>query len=424
MLHWIDHSLAIFRQFGDVGLFVLSFIEASFFPIPPYLLSIPMTLAKPQAAFRYATIGVAGSVLGGMLGYAIGYRFGRPILQRFMKHSSIDKMEANFAEYGGWAIALGGVTPIPYKLFTISAGVFRIRMLTFIPASIIARSIRFYIEALFLLLWGRQVVDIMEKILGPVNLLILTALVIGLIILHKTGVMDKYLHPFFQRWQARFVQIGEKLAPIGHFGWYLITGATLTTFGFLVFAKIGEEMLEKEMTRFDAVTGSWINTWKPDWLTGLMKWATAMGSAPFLIAAAVVVTGLGFLLRRRIKDTIVFNICVIGAFVLSETLKYSFHRHRPPFPWLTSATGYSFPSGHALLTMSLYGFLIYLVLRYSHKSAGRNLLIFVLLFLPLLTGISRIYLGVHYPSDVLAGWAVAIGWVGTCVAGRELIRRR
>lgn len=424
MLHWIESSLAVFRQFGDVGLFVLSFIEASFFPIPPYLLSIPMTLANPQAAFRYATIGVAGSVLGGMLGYAIGYRLGRPILKHFMRPSSIDKMEANFAEYGGWAIALGGVTPIPYKLFTISAGVFRIRMLTFIPASIVARSIRFYIEALLLLLWGRQVVDMMEKFLGPVNLLVLTALVVIFVILHKTGLMDKFLHPFCKLWQERFARIGEQLAPIGHFGWYLITGATLTIFGFLFFAKISEELLEKELAHFDIVTGSWINAWKPDWLTGLMKWATAMGSAPYLIGAAVVVTLLGFLLRRRLKDIIVFNVCVIGAFILSETLKYSFHRHRPKLPWLTSATGYSFPSGHSLLTMSLYGFLVYLILRYTHQSAGRNTLIFVLLLIPVLTGISRVYLGVHYPSDVLAGWAVAVGWVGTCIAGREIFRRK
>lgn len=425
ILHWFQNLTALFMQFGDIGLFVLSFIEASFFPIPPYLLSIPMTLNKPQFAFYYATIGVAGSVLGGILGYMIGIKLGRPLLKHLMKPTTLDKLEQSFAKYGGWAIAVGGVTPIPYKFFTIAAGVFRIRMLTFIPASVVARSIRFYVEAVLLLLWGKVVVDMLEKFLGPVNFIILFVLAVIFLILHKSGVMENYLQPLFKKWQNRLAQYGEVITPVGHFGWFLVSGATLTVFGFLAFVKIADDILGKEIMQFDRLVGGWIVSWQTAWLTGAMHAATMMGSTVLLTTVALLVTILGLLIRRRLKDIATFNLCVIGSVIFTEILKHFFQRPRPVFPWaIHPADSFSFPSGHALQTLSMYGFLAYLIIRYTPRSPGRNLLAVLFFLIPVCTGISRIYLGYHYPSDVLAGWAVATAWVGTCIAGRELLRQR
>jgi len=187
MNHWFTGIIAFFQQYGMIGLFILSFVEASFFPIPPYLLSIPMTLANPRMGLVYALVGVTGSVLGGMLGYAIGLRVGRPLLEKFMKPALIAKMENGLLHHSGWAITLGGLTPIPYKLFSISAGTFQVPLLTFIPASVFARSIRFVSEALLLMIYGRKVVGYLEHALSPIHLALLLVILIAALLLWHTG---------------------------------------------------------------------------------------------------------------------------------------------------------------------------------------------------------------------------------------------
>jgi membrane protein YqaA with SNARE-associated domain/membrane-associated phospholipid phosphatase len=427
MSNWITTTAHFFMQYGMLGLFILSFVEASFFPIPPYLLSIPMTLANPRLGLLYALVGVTGSVLGGFLGYAIGFRLGRPLLARIMKPAALDKLEARFSRYGGWTIAAGGLTPVPFKFFTIAAGVFRVRLLSFFPASIIARSIRLFGEALLLMFYGKKIVTFLEHSFGVVNLVILSVLLIILAVTWHTGLVQKKLVPWVRKigrsWQNRFAGFHRRMFVVGKFSWYLITGATLTVFGFLFFAKLASELLEKELTHFDSTVGGWIISFRSDWLTTLMNAITNLGSTGWVIGVVIVVTFAGFRFRRRL-DVLGLIICVSGALILSELLKATFHRHRPGLPWLAPATGYSFPSGHTLISLALYGFLAYLVIRHSEWPRWRIWLAGGLVLLPVLIGISRVYLGVHYPSDVLAGWAVAGAWVGTCVIGSEFLNSR
>jgi undecaprenyl-diphosphatase len=423
MANWVTSTAHFFMQYGMVGLFVLSFVEASFFPIPPYLLSIPMTLANPRMGLIYALVGVAGSVLGGFLGYAIGFRLGRPLLLRIMKPEILHKVETGFSKYGAWAIAAGGLTPFPFKFFTIAAGVFRIRLLSFIPASIIARSIRFIGEAVLLMLYGRKVLNFLEHSLGLANLCLLFILFVFLILNWRTHFIQKKILPFlrktgqilatwFTHWQTLFL--------IGKFSWYLITGATLTVFGFLFFAKFASELMEKELTNFDKSTGQWIILYRSSWLTPIMSLITNLGSTGFVIGVIVGITAIGAYYHYH-REILGLNICVSGALIFSQTLKFSFHRPRPDLPWLAPASGYSFPSGHALISLSLYGFITYLILQNLKWPRGRILLAGVIMLIPLGVGISRVYLGVHYPSDVVGGWALAIGWLGTCVAGMEFL---
>jgi membrane protein YqaA with SNARE-associated domain/membrane-associated phospholipid phosphatase len=427
MANWVTTTTHFFMQYGILGLFILSFVEASFFPIPPYLLSIPMTLANPRLGLLYALVGVAGSVLGGFLGYAIGFRLGRPLLARMMKPAALDKLEARFSRYGGWTIAAGGLTPIPFKFFTIAAGVFRVRLISFFPASIIARSIRLFGEALLLMFYGRKVVTFLEHSFGIVNLLILSVLLILLALLWHTGLVQKKLIPWVRKisrgWSKRVTDFHRKVFVVGKFSWYLITGATLTIFGFLLFAKLASELLEKELTHFDNTVGGWIISFRSAWLTTLMNAITNLGSTGWVIGLVIIIAIIGFRFRRRL-DVLGLFICVTGALISVELLKVTFHRHRPELPWLTPATGYSFPSGHSLISLALYGFLTYLVLRQRQWSHQRFWLAGGLVLLPVLIGISRVYLGVHYPSDVLGGWAVAGAWVGTCVVGIEFLNSR
>lgn len=421
---WLAGLARFFMHFGTFGLFLLSFAEASFFPVPPYLLSVPMTLAKPQLGLVYAFIATLGSVLGGLFGYFLGFRLGRPLLIRYVNAAHLKRVEGFYSRYGDWATVVGGLTPIPYKIFAIAAGVFRTRLASFIPASIFARGIRFFGEAILLILYGREISKLLQATFSPIHLIWLLISLTIIVLFWKTGLKNGKFLGFFRnlakRWLSWANHWRRRYLPAGIFGWYLIAGACLTGVGFIIFTKIASELLEKELTYFDATVRASIIAWRAPWLTWLMRGFTNLGSTGWVIGLLLTLTGIGFRFRKRL-EVLVLNLTVGGALLLSELLKFSFHRHRPELPWLTSASGYSFPSGHSLISMALYGFLAYLVFRNSRNSGSRLISSVGLLLLPVLIGISRVYLGVHYPSDVLAGWAVGLAWAGTCIAGMEYL---
>lgn len=134
----------------------LSFAESSFFPIPPDVMLAPMSLAHPQKAWGYALLTTLASVLGGILGYFIGlYAFDlvEPVLHEVGYYEKYLHVRAWFDKWGFWAIFIAGFSPIPYKLFTISAGVTAMAFLPFVIASAIGRGARFFLVAGFMA-WG------------------------------------------------------------------------------------------------------------------------------------------------------------------------------------------------------------------------------------------------------------------------------
>lgn len=164
---------------------VVSFIESSFFPIPPDVMLIPMVMANRQKAWWYATIATVTSVLGGMLGYAIGYYLyeavGIPILEFYGKANALDSFIAFVHDYGVPAVIIKGMTPIPYKVVTIAAGVAKMDLLSFIGASIIARAMRFYLVAGLLYFFGEPIRDFIEKRLTLVTTAFVVLLVGGFV---------------------------------------------------------------------------------------------------------------------------------------------------------------------------------------------------------------------------------------------------
>jgi len=169
------------------ALIAVAFAESSFFPLPPDLLLIPMILAQPRAAWRLAAYCTLASVAGGLLGYAIGYYgfdlIGRPILEFYHAMPRYDALKAGFDRWGVWIIILKGMTPIPYKLVTIASGVAHFDLAAFVGASIISRSIRFFLIAALLWWFGPAVRDFIEKRLMLVTSLFAAALVGGFVII-------------------------------------------------------------------------------------------------------------------------------------------------------------------------------------------------------------------------------------------------
>src|SRR5436190_6460960 len=169
------------------ALLAVSFAESSFFPIPPDILLIPMILARPHQAFRLAALCSLASVVGGLVGYAIGYflfdAIGRPVLEFYHAMASYEALKAGFAEWGVWIIIIKGMTPIPYKLITIASGVAQFDLAAFIGASIVSRSIRFFLVAALLWYFGDAARQFIERRLTLVTTVFAVALVGGFVAL-------------------------------------------------------------------------------------------------------------------------------------------------------------------------------------------------------------------------------------------------
>ncbi len=156
----------------------VSFAESSFFPIPPDPLFVAMLLGRRENTWRLAAICTLASVIGGWFGYGIGYALyeslGEFIVQTYGLQGAFDKFQTSFNEWGFWIIALKGLTPIPYKVVTISAGVMGMDFITFTCASLIARGFRFFSLALLFWYFGPPLKEYMEK-----NLLFVTLASVG-----------------------------------------------------------------------------------------------------------------------------------------------------------------------------------------------------------------------------------------------------
>jgi len=167
------------------ALATVSFAESSFFPIPPDIMLIPMVLSQPRKAWWYATIATVSSVIGGLFGYAIGYYLfdavGLPILKFYGNEHALDGFEAFVREYGVAAVIVKGMTPIPYKVVTIAAGVGKMDLLAFIGASIVARAMRFYLVAGLLYFFGEPIRSFIEERLALVTTAFLVLLVGGFV---------------------------------------------------------------------------------------------------------------------------------------------------------------------------------------------------------------------------------------------------
>lgn len=183
------YTVELLGQYGVWGLFFLAFIEAIIFPIPPDVLLVPMALINHKAALGYALVATAASVGGGYFGYLIGEYAGQPLLQRLARPETVDRIDALFARYGGWAVAIAGLTPIPYKVFTIASGLFKVRVATFMVASLVGRGIRFFAEAVLIILFGQRIVYFLQNRFELVTVIL--AVVLILVYLSVQGNWEK-----------------------------------------------------------------------------------------------------------------------------------------------------------------------------------------------------------------------------------------
>lgn len=196
VISWADSPYAL------VALFVLTFWESSFFPIPTDPLLIAMAVGDPESAFLFATVCTTASVSGAALGYAIGKWGGRPLVDRIFSQKKIQTAENLYQRYDVWAVGAAALTPIPYKVFTITAGVAHLNFWRFIVVSILARGARFFALAGAIFVFGPAIQTAIDEYFEILTVAFLVLLVVGF-------VAVKYIGEHLAKRDERKAEFGE-----------------------------------------------------------------------------------------------------------------------------------------------------------------------------------------------------------------------
>ncbi len=181
VLHWAE------TPYGSWALFLLALSESSFFPVPPDVLLIALAVSIPKKSFKYALICTVGSLIGGCLGYLIGWQFmvtvGEKIIQFYGLTHKMQYIKDLYMQYDAWAIGIAGFTPIPYKVFTISAGAFDINFTVFVITSAISRAARFFLVAWLIYLFGPKIKTLIDKYFNILAITFVVLLIAGFVII-------------------------------------------------------------------------------------------------------------------------------------------------------------------------------------------------------------------------------------------------
>lgn len=182
-----DWTLAWLQTpYGVWVLFMVAVAESSFFPIPPDVFLMALCISSPKKSLRYGAICALGSVLGGILGYGLGFWFmdavGSRIIEIYGLADKYELVQGLYQKYDAWAVGVAGFTPLPYKVFTITAGAFRIDFPTFVVVSLVSRSARFFLVAGLIFRFGAPIRTFIERYLNLLTIAFLVLLVLGFVL--------------------------------------------------------------------------------------------------------------------------------------------------------------------------------------------------------------------------------------------------
>jgi membrane protein YqaA with SNARE-associated domain len=173
--------------YGSAALFVLAFVEASFFIVPPDVLLIALCIGRPRRSLHFAVLCTVGSVLGGSFGYLIGNQLydliGRPIIEFYNADAAFQRVGELYRANLVLALGTAGFTPIPYKVFTIAAGAFAVPFVPFLVVSAVSRAARFFLVAGLIRIFGPQIRHFIDRYFNILSVVFVVALVAGFILL-------------------------------------------------------------------------------------------------------------------------------------------------------------------------------------------------------------------------------------------------
>ena len=208
----------------------------------------------------------------------------------------------------------------------------------------------------------------------------------------------------------------------GALGIFLIAGFLLAAAGTFGFTELAEHVRSGSTTAFDDAVLTWLGGHHTKLIDAVMLEITALGTGTVVLMIAGI-AGLFLVLTEHKYSALLLLVSTAGGVVLDGLLKLGFNRPRPHFiVWGTNAVSSSFPSGHAMSAVIVYGTVAYLAARLHKTVRARVITLLAALIVILAICVSRLYLGVHYPTDVLAGLIIGLAWAGFCMAALELVQ--
>jgi undecaprenyl-diphosphatase len=371
--------------------------------------------------------GIAGAVIGDSVGYLVGRRWGRQIIHgslgRFIRKDHLDRGETYLRERGGRAVFVGRFTAALRVTIPGLAGMSRLHYRTFALYNVAGGAI--WATGVILLGYlGGSSWHHVEHLASRIGLVILGLVVLAVVVgfLGRRGRVLRALvfvgnlalvrrtaerYPRLTSWLvARFDSTRDS-------GLALTVSVAAAVAASWVFLGVTQDVVaHEELARLDPTVTAWLLDHRTAWLTGFFRVTTWLGSSavtvPVLAGAAVLLAR-----ARHSWRPVVSIVVVYGAAVLAYALaKLAVQRHRPPAAdWLTTAGGWSYPSGHAAQAMAAWGILALLLVR-NTRGGGRVALVGSAVVVPLVVAASRVYLGVHWLTDVLGGLALSLAILG------------
>jgi membrane protein DedA with SNARE-associated domain/membrane-associated phospholipid phosphatase len=386
-----------------------------------------------------------GAILGDSIGYELGRLLGRPWLLRYgrrvgVKPARLDHVDAFFARHGGKAVFLGRFVGFARALVPFIAGSSRMRYRLFLPYN-----------ALGAVLWSVAVVllgyflgaswQLAERWMGRASAILggLLLFILGLAWLwrwaarHEARVKEGWKrlldHPrvvaFGRRFAPQIAFIHARLSPTGSFGLNLTLGALILIGAGWLFGGVAEDVVSGDpLTVVDAHVAAWFHAHAVPMLTHSMLLITHLHGIWGIIILSLMLAS--FLTWKREWDWLLALVLVEpGGILLNVLTKYAFGRARPSFdePILTLTT-YSFPSGHVAGSTLFYGLLAAFIVTRVEAWRWRVLVALLAFLIVAMVALSRVYLGVHYLSDVLAALAESIAWLTLCLTAIHTWRSR
>lgn len=452
----LDSILSLIEQYGYLVVLFGVMAESAGVPLPGETILIAAGLLAHQSRLDVGDVisfGILGAVVGDQIGYWTGRKGGRPFVLKWGRYvritpEKLGRAEIFFARHGGKAVFLARFVAGLRVFGALTAGVSRMHWRTFIFYNVLGGAVWATAAVLAGYLLGGSLA-LVERWMGRATVLLAILLVLGVVLyLLYRWARD---HPeTIRRAAARFG--GERLqaflqSPAGQwlrrrfshqevYGITLTGGLALVSLFAWAFGGIVEDVLTRDpLVRVDRTVLSFFHSHGEPYLTTVVVVFEVLFSPELLLSAAALAGALLILLawRRRgfaagFSGTVLLTSAV-GTGILVELFKFLFDRPRPPASLqLVRETGNGFPSAHAMTALVLGAAVWYLFSLRSQGSRGGSwqakarfgLAVVVVV---LLVGAGRVYTGAHYPSDVLAGWALGGVWVSACLTAAEIFRR-
>jgi membrane protein DedA with SNARE-associated domain/membrane-associated phospholipid phosphatase len=444
----MDRILSLIEHYGYLVILFGVMLESTGVPLPGETILLASGVLVQRGHLDLGDViafGILGAVLGDQIGYWVGREGGRPFVLRwgryvFITPQRLGRAEAFFDRHGGKAVFLARFFSGLRVFGALVAGISRMRWGTFLIYNALGGAVWATAVVLLGYFLGSSI-GLVERWLGRATLVLalMLAVVVAFYLSYRWAAHNRarlvgweealLAYPpaarLRSRYDAQLRWLLRRLTPGQYLGLHLTVGLLTAAGSLWLFGGLAEDLLTGDpLVRFDRTLDDYLHAHATPPLTTFFLIVTALGSIEVIVLLGVIVAAF-LALGQRWLILGSWLAAVAGSAVLNHLLKGLFQRPRPYFEHpLLIETSYSFPSGHAMESFVVYGMLAYFVVLALRTWESRVGVVLGAALLVVLIGFSRMYLGVHYFSDVIAGYAAGGVWLSALITGVETLRRR